>query len=451
MLARYRAPIVILCASCGGATLWLGLVLSACASPMNSAGPSGESSASSVATGEGTDGRASTTHPSPSGSTVAGPGGTTVAGVATGLEVVGGSGTGDGCAGLTPGPLGAVESFALSPGACAPSLGGLQDCAPPSGDGNGHFATQVEDPSCDSKTLVIFGASGQLSARSTFDGFWWTAQPGGFQVFSDMGGPWLDLLGDDGGDQAVRFGRVQGLAEDPNGGSVAFTVALPDGGVSQYLVSIDAAGRQRWSLPVAESFSNGVIGVDTGGNTLLLLAGTFAGPWEGRWIDPTGLPSAPFAAGPGAPAASDPRLFPRIGGGLFLYEGANWVAAFMPASGAASAPPAWLAARPNTFLHLVRGDQAYALFPAPSWTAGSCPQWVEVVAPDGISCGVVQLPPGGGPLPSNPFIPSSPGAPCDLEVALDGTLIQRLPILTDCDDAGGACGCAWQFWPEYLR
>jgi hypothetical protein len=73
----------------------------------------------------------------------------------------------------------------------------------------------------------------------------------------------------------------------------------------------------------------------------------------------------------------------------------------------------------------------------------NCSQPVEVIAPDGTSCGATDY-------------PIAPGA-CDtlaLTLAEDGTVIQQLPTameVTDPPNIDSNHSCTWRWWTAALR
>ncbi len=366
--------------------------------------------------------------------------------------------------------------FAVPPGQYLDPSRGFGPCAA-SGDGAGYLAfIPTETAAHTAVELFLVAPTGTpISAPLSFVNAWGAGvnaerqvleQASGFMgIFQSPGtNPYLGAVHDDGGLSpevpSLEVGETI-LSEDPFGGLVY--LAWTGGGlganatIPAFLGSFDASGNQRWAYQIPgpaipDDFMGASMGVDLQGNTLLLLGGTAAYPGqaEGRWIDSHGTLGPTFPAGQNGGV-----FFPRIGGGLFLQtEGSlvtqdhRWAATFPPLATTYEPPPPWLASRPNSALHVIRGGQAYAVYPAP-WTAQGywgptsyvippdpCPQSVEVLLPDGESCGSAQLPNGSGI--------------CDIELGADGTLIQLLPIQTNCD-ASGDCACAWQFWPGYLE
>jgi hypothetical protein len=110
-----------------------------------------------------------------------------------------------------------------------------------------------------------------------------------------------------------------------------------------------------------------------------------------------------------------------------------------PGSTSGSAVPDWLAARPDTHFEVARGGKAYVFLPY--GRNGACTQRVDIVAPDGTSCGGFDLKMSDGTCTT-----------FDLVLGLDGTLLQRAGEELEQDKgAGVARTCTMRFWPAALR
>jgi hypothetical protein len=108
-------------------------------------------------------------------------------------------------------------------------------------------------------------------------------------------------------------------------------------------------------------------------------------------------------------------------------------ASFLPA-------PAWMAARPDATLRIVRGGRAYAALPAPAPGVAPCTQTVEVLAPDGTPCGARSYPIANGECTTRA-----------VTVAADGTVIQQLPAAMEADHEDYGNTCTWRWWAGALR
>jgi hypothetical protein len=170
------------------------------------------------------------------------------------------------------------------------------------------------------------------------------------------------------------------------------------------------------------------------GRTLVLFIGnmqTARNTIDGMWIDRAGSASALFlVAGPFADFPSQVSMTQRVGSGLFIKNGAQWVGQIESGSTAAMAPaPSWLQARSDTLLHMVRGGTGYAVFSAGN---SICPQVVEVIAPSGASCGAAT------------FMPQSRSCRyTHVRVGYDGTVSLGF-------SEGGKTQCTWEWWPGFL-
>jgi len=112
------------------------------------------------------------------------------------------------------------------------------------------------------------------------------------------------------------------------------------------------------------------------------------------------------------------------------------------ASGQPSVQPApdWMVARPDTRLQIVRGGRAYAVIPYGAKGA-ACTQRIEVMAPDGSSCGARDYPIAGGNCDTH-----------QLSVGADGTVIQMLPTAMETTDPiAFTHTCTWRWWPAALK
>lgn len=114
----------------------------------------------------------------------------------------------------------------------------------------------------------------------------------------------------------------------------------------------------------------------------------------------------------------------------------------MVASGAAEAQPfpPWMTARPGTRPQILPAQNGYAVLPFGAQGV-ACTQRLEVVAPDGTSCGSTEYRIADGTCDTN-----------DLVLGEDGTVLQALPLSMEATTFGGlAHTCTWRFWPGALR
>jgi hypothetical protein len=99
-----------------------------------------------------------------------------------------------------------------------------------------------------------------------------------------------------------------------------------------------------------------------------------------------------------------------------------------------------MVSRRDMKLLIARRGKAYAALPLGS-KAVACTQRVEIVAPDGTSCGATDYAIAGGTCDT-----------LDVEMAADGTIIQRLPTaLEQTNDIVFGHTCTWRWWPQAAR
>jgi hypothetical protein len=381
-------------------------------------------------------------------------GGTTDGGTATGSAdggTDGGTATGPSaaCNGLIPG----------TPGGFLPLQLTSQDlvtgsCQPGESDGTGHIALSWQDNFQPHDTHYTFfepahGANvGSYTGISLpligqFTGFM-GAECRGANCQQDV-----VVLGPTGTQlfMSPTGGRSNGLqANNPAGGIVHARLQSTPAGDLVLLDSVDPTGAVRWTQALPDPFAAGNqgfvrIGVDRAGNTLALWESTArfgAGTWAGEWFDPTGVRGPVFLATTGV---TPDRLFERVGSGLFLTDGSTWIGEFDALGTTLAPPPAWLVARPNTLLHMVRNGTGYAVLPKPGASA-VCQQSVEVLAPSGESCGAAVFPVDGAACTTS-----------SITVGYEGTVVQQLPREREaaCTAAGHSCNCTWHAWSGFFH
>ena len=102
--------------------------------------------------------------------------------------------------------------------------------------------------------------------------------------------------------------------------------------------------------------------------------------------------------------------------------------------------PEWMASRPNTRLDMARGGRGYAVVPYGAKNV-TCSQRIEVVAPDGTSCGAREYPIAAGTCDTH-----------DMALGADGTVIQLLPDAMETKDPIRLTQtCTWRWWSAALR
>jgi hypothetical protein len=164
-------------------------------------------------------------------------------------------------------------------------------------------------------------------------------------------------------------------------------------------------------------------------NACLVITDGGSGNISGQWFDSNGTAlTGQFTLLGGFQAASNTwfETAPLIGGGVAVrrvdqddsgrpFQRAAWLVTVGAGRIDAQPAPQWMKDRPNTQLAVARSGKAYALLPmgAPN---GDCAQKVEVIAPDGTSCGAFDISVAGGKCRTE-----------NVSLSLDGTPIQLMP------------------------
>ena len=293
-------------------------------------------------------------------------------------------------------------------------------------------------------------------------------QPDGFAAATGPGylGP-QDIIGllrwDGAGNKVeggVRWGdHLVGVADPAGGVLVAGNLSIVRGGVPEHVVAMLTGGSTplavKWGpKPLASTGTVYGAGVDLLGRSLVITDGTSRfgnGTISAQWFDRDGTAlTGEFLLVNGF--ADGTYIWfetsALIGGGVLvrrmdLYGGPRALALAVASSGAPEVrqAPDWMVSRRDVQLQLARGGGAYAALPY-GGSSVACVQRVEVLAPDGTSCGWRDYPLAGGTCNTR-----------DLTLGFDGTVIQSLPLSMESepDDHTGAHTCTWRWWPVALR
>jgi hypothetical protein len=173
------------------------------------------------------------------------------------------------------------------------------------------------------------------------------------------------------------------------------------------------------------------------GTVLVLLAavsGTYTG-WDAFWLDADLHVLQKFTA-PELAAAVNNRgaaIAALLDGSFVLRFDQQWKYRIQPNSTGVDVAPCWLSERPGTDLHVVRGRAAYALT---RLTSSGCDGEVEILTPDGQTCGPV------GPLGE------PDGGQCDVAIGRDGTISRSAGAVGA--GPGQPTECLLEFWPGAL-
>ena len=169
---------------------------------------------------------------------------------------------------------------------------------------------------------------------------------------------------------------------------------------------------------------------------VLVLASAFTGTWtgwDGYWLDRdlrlVQRFTVPELAAPSANAGL--VIATLLDGSFVLRLGGTWTYRLQPGATAVEPVPCWLASRPTTELLSMRGGTAYAALHRGS---EECDRVVEVLTPEGRTCGFVPL--------------SGTNGQCQLAFGRDGTLSKGAVAVGS--GAGQPRSCVLEFWPAAL-
>ena len=216
----------------------------------------------------------------------------------------------------------------------------------------------------------------------------------------------------------------------------------------------------RWNQPLASPGPVFGAGVDALGRSLVITGGATSGTITAQWFDGTGSAlTGEFTLVTGfVPQAQTWfETSSLIGGGLEVrrmdYDKSVGIvshALVVVTSGMADvhAPPQWMIDRPNRRLQIARGGRAYAVLPLGTGGLDAvnfpCTQTLEIVAPDGTSCGARDYPIAAGNCQT-----------LDMTLGEDGTVMQQLsPTMESLSPSGGSVGahtCTWRFWTRAVQ
>jgi len=254
-------------------------------------------------------------------------------------------------------------------------------------------------------------------------------------------------------------------APDPRGGLVV-AGRLDAGDVLNPLGPSSVAGfssgpqgaKLKWGpVPLASAGAVYGLGIDVNGRALVVSNGTSRfgpGSVSAQWFGEGGaaltgefLLASSFVPG----TATWFELAPLIGGGLAIERrdvlvpgttaAAVWILSIGSGATTAEPPPQWLTERPGTHLAIARAGQGYALLSI-GLSNTPCTQSVEVMTPDGQSCGHV-------------LYSARYAGVCattqDLVLTPAGTIVQKMPDDMDPASPSGMTRCTWRYWPAALR
>lgn len=352
-----------------------------------------------------------------------------------------------------------------------PALDG-DGCGGATGDASGTLAFIIQGPHADGVEFV--SSSGAFLKTG---GMWMFSfplqQPKGISVVSGrpyLGPPWaiqygqmlsnFDSAGQEAGMSllANHSGRSSlPAAADPNGGVLlAGDLALGESDPTVHAAVMynggDTSPSVRWGpKPLASSSTVFGLGVDVLGRSLVITDGApkfGGGSVSAQWFDNDGTALTSefvlltgFSAGP----STWFETTALIGGGVLVrrMDGsfhAQALAIVGSGSATVTAAPDWMVSRRDVKLQIARGGKAYATLPLAAKDV-ACTQRVEVVAPDGRSCGATDYTIAAGTCDT-----------LELSLAADGTIIQHLPTAMEKTNPYiFNHTCTWRWWPAAVR
>jgi len=299
-------------------------------------------------------------------------------------------------------------------------------------------------------------------------------QPAGFAAATGPGylGP-RNIVGllrwDSGGNDvpgSYRYGDHLASAAAPAGGIlVAGNLSTTQSGPTEHVAEMFTGGATPFAVKWGprKLDSSGTVfgaGVDLLGRSLVITDGTSKygqGTISGQWFDRDGTPlTGEFVLVSGFTPGKSTwfETSTLIGGGLLVRRmdvvytpapdaGYHALALVVVSSGATRVDPApeWIVSRRDVRLQIARGGQAYAALPLGASNV-ACTQRLELLAPDGTSCGARDYQIAAGTCSTG-----------DLTLGLDGTVIQQLPASMESERSwyDGSHTCTWRWWAGAVR
>lgn len=341
-------------------------------------------------------------------------------------------------------------------------------CLPGEGDASGTLALPMEFHSPSSHgSLIDFASAGGAFLKeqsSSSEGFRPFGQPVGLAAVGSVGhlypynpaqlvSVW-DGAGNGAGTTIVRGTFV--AAPDPGGGGMLLAGDLnpnstgPLAHAAMMMAANGAAPSVRWGpKPLASSGAVFGAGVDAQGRSLVITDGGprfGGGTISAQWFNRDGVAlTGEFVLlqGFSAGVATWFETSPLIGGGVVVRRmdqtDTRHAKALVTLSGGSTSPsavPDWMAKKPDTRLQIARGGRAYAVLPYGALGV-ACTQRLEIVAPDGASCGTRDYAIAAGTCDTQ-----------ELKLGMDGTVLQQLPTsMETAEPSAGGHSCTWRWWP----
>jgi hypothetical protein len=367
------------------------------------------------------------------------------------------------CSGIGFGTLPTPQVYATNPG-----FGRATVCEASATDASGALGFTVSRAAMQGSYFAVVGPDGRFrgSRSDPVLDLHYLPQPDGFTgtVVNPAQSVWAThhIAGDGtmGQTGPTYFGPMPWLAADPGGG---IFVAGPMAGTSRdaqqsQIVSQDEGASVRGSSQLATAGSVFGLGADLAGNALVIGDGTGrfgGGVISAQWFDRfaralTGEFVLLTSFQPGRSTWFETA--PLIGGGLAVrrmdavddgngrfHATSHWLVTVPSGSATPSPAPDWLASRTDTLLAIVRGGRAYAFMPE-AQNDGDCSQRVEVLTPDGQSCGAQDFRLASGNCQT-----------LGIRIGLDGSVVQQMSPAFEQGAGTDNPSCSWRFWPALLR
>jgi List-Bact-rpt repeat protein len=349
--------------------------------------------------------------------------------------------TANDCDGLLPAAPGAVSGSFTTTVLTFSHDASRTTCKPGFADGNGTLALQITDGRVGAGHETNFLSPSGAVLNSALDGEGTiTEQADGF-INVDFDGQDALIRYDSRGNSTKRTDKFDGggTTNDPTGGVVALRIEPSSPNATVTSVALDAYDAQlnaRWQAtlptePVA------MAAVDRAGNTLVIMNGDDrygAHTVAAIWVDHDGKVGPEFELHPAMPSGSPAQdviftVAERVGSGLFIGAEGSWLAQLDSLSTTPAAPPAWLASRPVSNLHVVHGGTGYAVLP--NAATGDCAQTIDIVSPSGKTCGSQTFRAADGACTT-----------AAIRVGYDGTVVQQVPATAE---------CTWHWWTGYFH
>jgi hypothetical protein len=364
------------------------------------------------------------------------------------------------CAGISPGSPKPPVSVTVG-GPNEPACGGAM------GDATGAVGLQTSDFVHTGSHAIFFhfmdGGSGtekNWTGRNGSDGSFggWVPQPDGFIAVYNSGRQASSYL-------SLEYWNSEGkhIRSSSSMWGETVTKEVPRGGIlvaGRFSWTKDVAKKRQvwmftqdlslqWTRDLASQATIFGLGCDLNSRCLIITDGG-AGAISAQWFEANGAPLTGefslikgFQAGPSTWFETSPL----IGGGVAVrrvdgqsdsngrsYRAAQWLVTVAAGKASAQEAPQWLKDRRDTNLSIARSGKAYATLPMGAPDRG-CAQKIEVLAPDGTSCGSFDVSLGSGTCRTE-----------DVALSLGGSPIQPVSKEFSQQDT-----CSYRWWKDALR